>query len=228
MDGDFMCKDLVRLTTQDVSKAVLITDSKIVSNEMDKTHKNVTNLINKYKKDIEGFGKVVSEIRPLPSGQKEKIYLLNEQQVTFIITLMRNNSKVVLFKKKLVEAFYLMKNELQARQETRHISKSKRVNFTDSIKQNVIGEGNFKNYAYSNYTKLVYKKVIGTTVKKYKQKNNIPKQSNIRDYFTIDQIEQVQELESKIATYIEMRKDTGETDKEIYQEVKKYLEKLED
>ena len=218
-----MCKDLVRLTTQDVSKAIPVTDSKIVAEKTKKSHKNVINLINKYKKDIEYFGKVVFEIRPSQKGQSEKLALLNEEQATFIITLMRNNKEVVEFKKKLIKAFFIMKNELQARTERRHLLKSERINFTDSIKYNVTGEGNFKNYAYGNYTRLIYKKVLKTTVKKFKEKHNLKKSDNIRDFLTIDQIEKVQEYESKIATYIEMRKGF-EHDKLIYQEVKKILE----
>lgn len=226
-----MCKDLVRLTTQDVSKSIPITDSKIIAEKFELKHSVITRNIRKYKEDFEEFGEVqfmVLKTENSNGGRPEKVYLLNEMQYSLLVTFLRNTPKVIEYKKKFVKAFFLATNELKARIETRHIGKSKRINFTDSVKKNVIGEGNFKNYAYSNYTKLVYKKIIGMTVKKYKEKNNIPKQSNIRDYFNIDQIEQIQELESKIATYIEMRKDTGETDKEIYQEVKKYLEKLED
>ena len=42
---------------------------------------------------------------------------------------------------------------------------------------------------------------------------------------TIEELEKVQELESKIATYIEFTDNAGKTDKEIYQDVKTYIEK---
>lgn len=41
----------------------------------------------------------------------------------------------------------------------------------------------------------------------------------------IVELEKVQDLESKIATYIEFTDNTGKTDKEIYQDVKAYIEK---
>ena len=97
--------------------------------------------------------------------------------------------------------------------------------YLHSIKNNVSEEGNFKNFAYSNYTKMVYRKVLGTTVKKYKELNNIAPNKNISDYFDNEQLEQVQDLESKIAAYIEMR-STGTDNKEVYAEVKKYVDSL--
>lgn len=85
-------------------------------------------------------------------------------------------------------------------------------------------EGNFKRFAYSNYSKLVYKKVLGMTVKKAKEQRGLKEKDNIRNFLTIDELKQVQELESKIAYYIEMRTDLTDDDKEVYAEVKKYIE----
>ena len=54
---------------------------------------------------------------------------------------------------------------------------------------------------------------------------NVKENENIRDYLTIEELEKVQELESKIATFIEFT-DTGNmSDKEVYNLVKTYIEK---
>ena len=82
---------------------------------------------------------------------------------------------------------------------------------------------NFKSFAYSNYTRLVYKKILGKDVKKAKEELGLTKNDNLRDYLTIEQLKQAQDLESKIATYIEFTDTTVKTDKEIFQEIKKVL-----
>ena len=48
---------------------------------------------------------------------------------------------------------------------------------------------------------------------------------NIRDYLTIEELEKVQDLESKIATFIEFTDTSNMTDKEVYAMVKSHIEK---
>ena len=109
--------------------------------------------------------------------------------------------------------------------ESQFSTKTSREKLTDSIKNNLLGRGNFKNWAYSTYLKLIYKKVLGVNVKKYKEENNISDNGSIRKHLSAIQLKQIEKLENKIAVYLEVRKDSGESDKEIYYEVKKYIEK---
>ena len=215
-----MCKELVRLNTQDVSKAIPITDSKIISEKLSLSHHSVTRLIRKYEDDFNQFGQVGFEIQG-----KEKIYFLNEPQFTLLVTYFKNTDLVREYKIKFVKAFMFMKNELMNRTETRNIVKAKRKGLTDTIKNCVTDEGNFKKFAYSTYSKLVYKKVLGKDVKKAKEERGLKEKDNIRNFLTIEELEKVQELESKIATYIEFTDNSNKTDKEIYQDVKNYIEK---
>ena len=46
-------------------------------------------------------------------GRPIVTYYLNEQQATFLMTLLRNNKVVVEFKKQLVKAFFIMKQQNQ-------------------------------------------------------------------------------------------------------------------
>ena len=215
-----MCKELVRLNTQDVSKAIPITDSKIISEKLSLSHHSVTRLIRKYEFDFNQFGQVGFEIQG-----KEKIYFLNEPQFTLLVTYFKNTDLIREYKIKFVKAFMFMKNELMNRTETRNIVKAKRKELTDTIKNCVTDEGNFKKFAYSTYSKLVYKKVLGKDVKKAKEERGLKEKDNIRNFLTIEELEKVQELESKIATYIEFTDNSNKTDKEIYQDVKNYIEK---
>lgn len=87
--------------------------SSIVAECAETKHETVQRLIRKRETDLEEFGKVGFEIRPSKSGQKEKHFMLNEQQATLLITFMRNTEPVIQFKKALVKAFYDMRMELE-------------------------------------------------------------------------------------------------------------------
>ena len=217
--------ELVRLTTQDVSKAIPVTDSLIVAERLEVPHYYITRLIKRHEEDFKEFGAIDFESRLLTSKNVDVI-LLSEAQFLLLITYLRatkKKTKVIEIKKLFVRNFMALKNELQARTQTRILSKEVRKSLTDTIRDNVREGGNFKKYVYGHYSKLVYKKLFGKDVKKLKAEKKCPEKGNIRDYFNLEEIEKIQELESKIAHYIEMR-SKGTTDKEVYAEVKEYIE----
>lgn len=221
-----MNNKLVKLTTQDVSNAIPVTNSLIIAEKIGYKHFRLTSLIKNHLNDFKEFGAITFEKRLLNSKNVD-VAFLNENQFYLLVTYLRTtkkNKKVLELKKEMVRQFILMKKELQARVETRALSKNMRKDLTDTIKNCVTDESNFKRFAYSNYSKLVYKKILGKTVKKTKEERNIPKNKRLRDYLTIEELEKVQDLESKIATFIEFTDNSDKTDKEIYADVKSYLE----
>jgi len=214
---------ITRLTTNDLNRATIITDSWIISENLKRKHDSITKAIKRYEKDIAEFGEVRLTVEQVEKTRSRSIYELNEGQATFLMTLMNNSEKVIEFKKKLVKSFLFMKQELTTRGNTRHIGVSIRKDMTKAICEN-IPEGNFKNFAISNYTGLVYKKVLGTTLKKWKQTNNIPKGEKNRNFLTTEQLEQVQYYESKIADIIEVSSELV-NEKELYQKIKAFIQK---
>lgn len=217
--------DIVSLTTADVSRAIPVTSTKIVADLYDVPHHTITRIIRRYTKDFEEFGKVGHRVQALPSGQSEKEYLINEDQFYLLVTFMKNTEIGRRAKIELVKAFSFKKKELLARSETRKIGKADRLLITDAIRDHVSPSGNFKKFAYGNYTKLVYKRVLGKDVKRSKAERKCPESGNLRDYLTIEELERVQELESKIAGFIEVSDTEGKDDKQIYQMVKAWLDK---
>ena len=220
-----MCKELVSLNTQDVSKAIPVTNTKIISEKLGITHRYIKKHLKDQEKYFLRFGLLVACATESTGGRPEEIIELNEEQSMFLMTLLKNTEEVVEFKFNLVKAFNFMKKELLVRINTRHLVKEKRKELTDTIKNCVTDESNFKNFAFSNYSILVYKKVLGKDVKKSKEERGLKEKDNLRDFLTIEELEKVQDLESKIATYIEFTDNNGKTDKEIYQDVKAYIEK---
>ena len=62
-------------------------------------------------------------------------------------------------------------------------------------------------------------------LKKWKELNNIPKGENNRNYFTKEQLEHIQKLETKIADIIEFNSSFID-EKELYGQVKQFIDSI--
>ena len=93
------------------------TTDKIIAEHSGNSLHAVKVLIYNHKQDFEDFGILSFEMTKLPGrGRPQKTYHLNEQQATFLITMLDNTPQVKQFKKSLVREFYAMKQELTQRQ----------------------------------------------------------------------------------------------------------------
>lgn len=96
----------------------LRTTSAAVAQGTEVQHATVIKLVRRYQAEMSRFGRVRFEIRPFETSggmQSREVAFLNEQQATFLISLMRNTPVVVDFKIRLVEEFFRMKAALQSR-----------------------------------------------------------------------------------------------------------------
>ena len=80
-------------------------------------HKNVVQMVRTYLPDFQEFGLVAFKTRARLEGQHGggdvRYVALNEQQATFLMTLLRNSPRVIGFKKALVRAFFEARALLQ-------------------------------------------------------------------------------------------------------------------
>lgn len=150
-----------------VKNGEVFTTSLIIANGTNNEHQSVKKLIKTYGNDFKDFGRVWISNRTLETkggNQDINLYLLNEPQATFLITLLRNNKIVVAFKKELVKQFYYMKQVLMQKstiewKEARAIGKLARRDLTDTIKNHLIplaieqGSQNYDKY-YKHYSVL--------------------------------------------------------------------------
>ena len=88
------------------------TTSKVIANMTGINHRRVKDAIRKHLSEIESFGLLGIYATESTGGRPEEIFRLNEQQATFLMTLLKNTSVVVNFKKELVRQFYAMRFEL--------------------------------------------------------------------------------------------------------------------
>ncbi len=210
--------EIVFLEPNDLNE-IPFTTSKLIAKHGEVRHKNTLDLIRVHEDDLKEFGKLAVETLPLPSGQSEIMYRLNEQQATLLITFMKNSKPVVIFKKNLVRQFYLMQKELMSRKVTRQIGKQAREALTNAIQG--LPESPHKDMKYKHYTDLVYKIVFGKNTKELKEQYGLSKKSkDLRNRFTSLELEQVEKLEGQISSLIDLDYDY-KTIKDIL--LKKYL-----
>lgn len=90
------------------------TTSQIIAANTNNEHASTMKLVRDYIGHLEQFGGVRFEIDTFETAggkQKREIAILNEQQATFLLTLMRNSEIVVRFKVELVKEFYRLRNQ---------------------------------------------------------------------------------------------------------------------
>jgi phage regulator Rha-like protein len=99
----------------DVVDGVPVVSSVLISEHAERRHKDIIGIIKAHKESLSEFGRVLFQTAPFETkGGMQNITFceLNEQQATFLMTLLSNKGNVVEFKKNLVKAFFLMKEKL--------------------------------------------------------------------------------------------------------------------
>ena len=208
--------ELVELKGNDV-----FTNSKVIADGTNNQHESVVAIIRKYEQDILDFGNIdFSDLKSGKRGQPERVYYLNEEQATFVITLLRNSKIVVKFKKELVRQFYAMRRFILEKQsklwgETRIANKENRLKETDVIKLLVDyakEQGStHSDKLYVTYTKLA-KSVIGGN----------------RDNITVSDLNNLTLVESIILQTIRIDMSMGMHYKDIYRDCKNRIEQFAD
>ncbi|MGT2915812.1 Rha family transcriptional regulator [Streptococcus dysgalactiae] len=126
---------------------------------------SVRKLIDKHKKDLEAFGVLSFEIHKPEKGslggRPRRIYHLNEQQATLLVTYLGNTEPVREFKKNLVKAFFELRNEVAEFRYQRAIEKPKRKKLVKAISE----WQSAPKHAHSTVTNLLLKAVTGFNAK---------------------------------------------------------------
>ena len=199
----------------------IFTNSKIIANGTNNKHESIVSIIQKYWCDISDFGKIeFSDFKSgnLKGGRPERIYYLNEEQATFVITLLRNSKNVVKFKKELVKQFYAMRRFLLEKQtkqwnDTRISNKQNRIKETDVI-QKLIEYAKDQGSEHSEKLYIVYTKLAKKVV------------NGKRDFISIDDLNNLTLVESIILQTIEIDMSMNVPYKDIYKNCKNRIEQF--
>lgn len=186
--------------TDNTLKAEPYTTPEIIANNTGNDLYNINRLIRNKKSSLERFGVLGFEIRKPPKeskgGRPRKIYHLNEQQATLLITFLDNTPQVELFKVALVKQFYEMRDELNKRNLNRAIEKPIKKTLNDCIK-----DWKYTNkHAYSNINRLLIKVATGLSITELKKERGDAKVA--LDLLTSKEQETYKTLENKVIAYI--------------------------
>ena len=187
-------------------KAVPFTTSDVIAKYAKIKHHAVQQMISKHESSLKKFGQVAFEMRAVVYSRgtnQEKIYHLNEEQATLLITFLKNTETVIDFKVELVKQFYQMRSELQKRQIGKLELRPTRKTLTDEIKDNL----EHGKWDYKLFTDLAYKTATGKIASTLRKDRGASKKAIALDYMTSDEIALVEKLTYKIAVLYEMGLD---------------------
>lgn len=179
----------------------------------------IQSLIQQHEKDFREFGRVAFEMRPLQTRggqQMVKVYHLNEQQATLLMTYLRNTDVVRTFKKELVRQFFAMRKELLNIKTIKAERKPIRLGMTDAIK--ALPDSPHKKFKYNQYTDLAYRTALGKSARQLRKERGASKVATASDYMSADEIAAVSSMENHIAVLLNVGME--------YQQIKSYLERI--
>ena len=172
------------------------TTSAIIAECAEVKHDTVQSLIRNHQEDFESYGIIGFEIRKLDGrGRPMKIYRLNEQQATLLITYLKNTAPVRKFKMNLVKAFFEMREELSKFRMQRALEKPKRKTLHDSIEN----WEQAPKHAHSTMNNLLLKAVTDRNAKQLREERG---GYNGIDSLTSDELEQYQAFEDMVIAMI--------------------------
>lgn len=203
-----------------------VTTTLIIADGMNVKHHAILVLVKKYEKLFKNSGTLEFEIQK-SGGRPTTFYYLNEEQTSFLITLMRNSDVVVNFKLQLVKGFYEMKSilaDMTLRQKNeawklqREQGKLSRKEETDIIQKFVEyatkqGSQSARRY-YENISKME-NKALFFLQERFK---------NVRNALTGQQLQIIATADIAVAEALKIGMEESLPYKEIYQLAKQRVE----
>ncbi|ENT9891675.1 Rha family transcriptional regulator [Campylobacter coli] len=136
----------------------LVTDQNKISTISKVDINSIQRLIRNYKQDLECFGELGFELQKIAKTNK-KIYYLNEQQATLLLTYMKNSESVRNAKKVLVFAFYQMKEKLRSLEQEQEKARFK-----------TLSDENLRLNSLNHHQKIGYKSQLKQQKEHYENK----------------------------------------------------------
>lgn len=200
------------------------TDTMIIARELGQDHSSVKRLV-----QVHSNTEILSrfEIEKVSTkGRPQDIYVLDELQTTFLITLMKNNKKVVDFKQELTKQFFKQRQALQSivmnQSDATWLNVRKNGKLVVKQKTDIIK--NFIEYAIKQGSKSA-ERYYGNFAKMENQAMFIFEQKypNMREVLTIKQLMQVATADDIIEKAIKECMEKEMFYKDIYKEAKKRI-----
>ena len=214
------------MTLVEMKGKMLLASTLTISENLGLEHRAVIQLVDKYIDDLNEFGTFAFEMRK-SAGRPIRFAWLNEDQVTYLITLMKNSKIVRTFKKTLVKEFSRMKSALleiannrknSEWLEKRNSGKVSRLIQTDAIK-NYVAYAESQGSENANRYYLLLSKMENKALFFLEQKY-----PNVRDVLKGHQLETISNADRIVARQLQQCVDEKRPYKEGYKMAKKAIE----
>lgn len=130
-------------------------------------------------------------------GHNQSMFIMTKDGFT-LLAMGYTGEKAMKFKEAYINQFNQMEELLKGKLIEREKGIAVRQSLTKAIQQSSENE-RMHGHAYSTYTDIVYRTVFGKTAKQLREEYEIDKKANLRDYFTVEELEKVQSIEMIIS-----------------------------
>lgn len=194
---------LVEIKTVNKEEVTVVT-SLDVAETFEKEHKNVLADIRNIQSDIssaEFSALFYEEAYTASNGKKNPMYYMNRDGFTLLV-MGYTGEKAMQFKLAYIKQFNAMEKALIGKIKEREKGIAVRQALTKAIQQS--GENDrMHGHAYSTYTDLIYKAVLGKSAKQLREEFGIGKQDNLRDLLSEEELAKVKSVEMVVSGLVD-------------------------
>jgi len=191
--------DLVFLSSPRVD-AEPFTTGDVIAEYAGIERESVNSTIRTYQSDLREFGLLGFKILKLNGrGRPRKVWHLNRNQASLLITYLDNTKPVRQFKKELIRQFDAMQRELIERRARFELGKDFSKGLNTAVTESHI---EMHGHQYSVFNRLIYKQALGVDSIKLRKARGIPKTEPITHYLTSEEAEAVRLIKQRVTTFL--------------------------
>lgn len=135
------------------------------------------------------------------NGKKNPMYYMNRDGFTLLV-MGYTGEKAMQFKIAYIKQFNAMEKALIGKVKEREKGIAVRQALTNAIKESGENE-RMHGHAYSTYTDLIYKVVLGKSAKQLREELGIGKQDNLRDSLSTEELAKVKSVEMVVSGLVD-------------------------
>lgn len=135
------------------------------------------------------------------NGKKNPMYYMNRDGFTLLV-MGYTGEKAMQFKMAYIKQFNAMEKALIGKVKEREKGIAVRQALTNAIKESGENE-RMHGHAYSTYTDLIYKVVLGKSAKQLREELGIGKQDNLRDSLSTEELAKIKSVEMVVSGLVD-------------------------
>lgn len=134
-------------------------------------------------------------------GHKQSMFIMTRDGFT-LLAMGYTGEKAMQFKEAYIRQFNAMEKALIGKVKEREKGIAVRQALTNAIKESGENE-RMHGHAYSTYTDLIYKAVLGKSAKQLREELGIGKQDNLRDSLSAEELAKVKSVEMVVSGLVD-------------------------